>query len=85
MKIITLENARFNSVDQFRGIKWENMEKVLEVLKTQNFLSFDKTRHISGIMVTFSCGGDALLITRGTAKEDGQDWPTLPQEEDQRQ
>lgn len=54
------------------------MEKVLEVLKTQNFLSFDKTRHISGIMVTFSCGGDALLITRGTAKEDGQDWPTLP-------
>lgn len=82
MKIITLENARFNSVDQFRGIKWENMEKVLEVLKT---LSFDKTRHISGIMVTFSCGGDALLITRGTAKEDGQDWPTLPQQEDQRQ
>lgn len=58
------------------------MEKVLEVLKT---LSFDKTRHISGIMVTFSCGGDALLITRGTAKEDGQDWPTLPQQEDQRQ
>lgn len=54
------------------------MEKVLEVLKTQNFLSFDKTRHISGIMVTFSCGGGALLITRGTAKEDGQDWPTLP-------
>lgn len=27
MKIITLENARFNSVDQFRGIKWENIEK----------------------------------------------------------